>query len=119
MLTDASSEPSIVRGPPGIWNEWHLRGDLPLHDVTKDWTEITLAQISVRAFAENQLAKRPKVAEATCGECGAEKMIVWLGSKGNHWRYKKPEDDDRPKAFCAGCWFSYMSEKYDSKTDSQ
>ena len=119
MLTADSSEPSIVRGPSGMWNEWHLSGDLPLHDVTKDWTQVTLAPVSVTSFAENQLAKRPKVAEATCGECGAEKMDVWLGSKGNHWRYKKPGDDNSPKAFCAACWFAYFAKKYDSKTESQ
>ena len=111
MLTSDSSEPFIERGPRGFSNEWHLRGNLPLHDVTKDWKQVTIGRISVDAFAEVQLAKRPKVAEATCGECGAEKVTVWIGSKGNHRRYKKPEDDDSPKAFCAGCWFSYMSKK--------
>ena len=119
MLTNKSAEPSITSGPPGVWNEWHLRGDLPLHDVTKDWTQVTIGQISVDAFAEKQLAKRPKVAEATCGECGAEKTTIWIGSKGNHRRYKMPEDDDSPKAYCASCWFKYMSNKNDSKTNAE
>ena len=111
MLTANKSEPFIESRPREMSNEWHLHGDLPLHDVNRDWTKITLGQISVDAFAEGQLAKRPRVAEATCGECGAEKVTVWLGSKGNHSRHKKPGESNSPKAFCAGCWFEYMSKK--------
>ena len=89
----------------------NVRGELNLEKVPVVVENYKFFAYTVEEWATARLPKRRKINNETCGTCGKMGSVAWRGSLGNHLRHKAPEDDDKPKAYCAGCWDAYFVAK--------
>ena len=88
-----------------------VQSDLCLEGISVSIDTYAMWGHTVEEWATARLHKRRQVTNENCGQCGNLEPVAWRGSLGNHLRHKTPEDDDKPKAYCAACWDAYFTSK--------